>query len=246
MRFIYLDEAGVSAPKHEPYVVVAGVIIDADRQWKDIEQHLHALADLYAPPAHRRKFIFHATELFSGSKKFPREEFSKEARWSILDALIAVPSAFSLPIVFGSIDRITLAKSYPTDTPAKLTNMAQGIAYVVALYQAEYWMKTYADEGEVAAVVMENNRQAKETIASAHDFIQARYSDFLQRYGLEKVGVQHIIETPHFSEKHMHSPLQIADACAFAIKRHRMKTPECARFHDPLIPRLVMRYKSEM
>jgi len=44
VRMIYFDAAGLSNPKHEPYIVVAGVIIHGDRQWKPIGDYLAALA----------------------------------------------------------------------------------------------------------------------------------------------------------------------------------------------------------
>ena len=60
MRFIYLDEAGISNPANEPYLVVAGVIIDADHQWMAVEPHLHVLAETCAPQPRRPNFVFHA------------------------------------------------------------------------------------------------------------------------------------------------------------------------------------------
>jgi hypothetical protein len=38
MRFIYLDEAGISNPAQEPYVVVAGAIVHADTQCHQVIQ----------------------------------------------------------------------------------------------------------------------------------------------------------------------------------------------------------------
>jgi hypothetical protein len=37
MRFIHLDEAGTS--RHEPYVVVAGVVSHADKQWNALNTY---------------------------------------------------------------------------------------------------------------------------------------------------------------------------------------------------------------
>lgn len=68
VRFVHLDEAGIANPDHEPYVVVAGPVINADRDWKRIEEHLSGLADEFAPPGTREEFFFHATDLFSGGK----------------------------------------------------------------------------------------------------------------------------------------------------------------------------------
>jgi hypothetical protein len=102
---VYLDEAGISKPDLEPFVVVAGVMIHADKQWHAVEAHLSSLTDRYVPPAKREGFSFHATELFSGGKTFTREEWPKEERWTILDQLVAIPGKFELPVVAGWVAR---------------------------------------------------------------------------------------------------------------------------------------------
>jgi hypothetical protein len=160
----------------------------------------------------------------------------------ILDTLIAIPTAFRLPVIFGSVDRFKLAATSPGDNPSKRTYVALGMAYVLAMHQAEYWMRTFA-KGEVAAVVVENNHQAREMIESAHDFVQGR---FLRDHHLEPLAAQSIIETPHFNEKRVTSPLQIADACAFAIKRHRMGKPDSNRFYDPLTSQFIEDFRTDL
>ena len=32
MRLVFLDEAGISNPEHEPYMIIAAVIVDADKK----------------------------------------------------------------------------------------------------------------------------------------------------------------------------------------------------------------------
>ena len=88
MRMIFLDAAGLAPPPQEPLVVVAGVIMHPDRQWKALRDYLLAMADQYVPVEHRANFAFHATELFSGGKVFPREKYQKEWRWGVLDELL--------------------------------------------------------------------------------------------------------------------------------------------------------------
>jgi hypothetical protein len=110
MRMVYLDEAGISNPAHEPHVVVAGVIIHADRQWKAVELHLNDMADRYVPGDRRAGFVFHAKDLFHGSGAFPRNQWSREKRWEILDELIAIPEQLDLAVVPGYVERAALAK----------------------------------------------------------------------------------------------------------------------------------------
>ena len=49
MRLVYLDEAGVSNQEQEPFLIVAGVIIDADQDWRSLDCHLKSLARKYLP-----------------------------------------------------------------------------------------------------------------------------------------------------------------------------------------------------
>jgi hypothetical protein len=113
VRMIYLDDAGLSNPDHEPYVVVAGPLVDADTQWLELERHLEHLADLHAPPERRHEFYFHATELFSGGGFFPRDRYPREERWEILDKLVAIPKKFKLPITYGVFERAKLKARFP-------------------------------------------------------------------------------------------------------------------------------------
>jgi hypothetical protein len=39
VRFSYMDEAGLSKPEEEPYLVVAGVIVNADSDLNGVERH---------------------------------------------------------------------------------------------------------------------------------------------------------------------------------------------------------------
>lgn len=99
MRFIYVDEAEISA--HEPYAVVVGVAVHADQQWKLLERCLRDLIPDEIPQSQRAKFYFHATELFSGGRTFDRASWPKEKRWALLESIVSIPRKFNVPISFG-------------------------------------------------------------------------------------------------------------------------------------------------
>lgn len=102
VRFVYVDESGISV--NETTLVVADVIIDADSQWSRVAQHLDQLVNEFVPYGQRNDFIFHATELFHGSGQvFNRNQYRIERSHEALTAILAIPSAFRLPIVFGFI-----------------------------------------------------------------------------------------------------------------------------------------------
>src|SRR5215470_15141222 len=98
VRFVYLDEAGTGDPQVEPYVIVAGVMVDADKQWKRVENHLIDLADAFAEPEDRLGFCFHANELYTGGKREFKEKYPLQKRHDALASICEIPDKFSLPV----------------------------------------------------------------------------------------------------------------------------------------------------
>jgi hypothetical protein len=60
MRLILLDEAGRASRVHEPFLVVAGVIIDPDKMWKRLDTYFRDMAKDLFPDRDPDKFVFHA------------------------------------------------------------------------------------------------------------------------------------------------------------------------------------------
>jgi hypothetical protein len=122
VRLVYVDEAGITNRRHEPFLIVAGVIVDADMKLVAIERHLTRLVDRHIPEQHRDGFVFHAMELFNGGGKVfvrpepgdPNPEWPLERRLAIADDLAAIPRKFDLPLAFGIVER---AKWPQTFTP---------------------------------------------------------------------------------------------------------------------------------
>src|ERR1041385_7904518 len=57
VRLIYLDESGLG---EERFLVVAGVIVEADSQYMAVARHLRALIAEVVPPEKRHGFAFEA------------------------------------------------------------------------------------------------------------------------------------------------------------------------------------------
>lgn len=98
VRFIYLDEAGISA--HEPVTVVAGIIVHADTEWRLAEQGMNEVLEA-VPERYRDGFIFHATSIWSDPKL--REGWSKDDRLGLLHAMMALPRKLNIPITLGMV-----------------------------------------------------------------------------------------------------------------------------------------------
>ena len=242
----YLDEAGISNPGQEPFTVVAGVVFNADQQWLAIDQKLSVMGDRYAPRDQRHDFVFHAAELFHGTKRFHRNNWTKEKRWAILDQLVAIPRDLELAIVSGFVKREEVASRYPDADTATITKNAQLCAFAICSYTIELWMRTRSTN-EVGMVIMENNDQARRAIREFHHFGRdPRNADLLRSHKFGDLVLSKVVDTVHFAEKAHSSPLQLADICAFTIKRHLVQTPESDRFYLPLRPRMVILPKEEL
>lgn len=235
MRMAYLDEAGISNPRHEPFIVVAGIIVDADNQWKKVENNLNSIIEEFIPKDEQEACIFHATELFSGGRQFSREKWPKEKRWEILSEILSIPEKLNLPIIYGNIER---SKFSPIDSIGISNTVEQAHAFACfnCVRSLQQWMKEFTPENEVALLIAENNHLARRFIQDVIAII--REPKTIQRNpGLYSIDC--IIETVHFTEKTHSSLLQIADACAFIIKRELMKAPDSERFFKLIKKQLI-------
>jgi hypothetical protein len=237
VRIVYLDEAGISNPRHEPFVTVAGVIVNGDRQWLSVEQHLRELTTRYIPDDKPDGFFFHATELFSGGKTFTRDKWPRDQRWAILRELCEIPSLFKLPVVVAHIERSEFAKSNAELSRSELTVHAHLIASVVCTITVERYMRQHADKDEVALLIHENNDRAAAWMRGLHNTLRTQHATrSFSAYNdiSEFLPLSRIIDTIHFAAKTDTSILQIADACAFVCKRKLMGKRESDYFFEPL------------
>lgn len=216
MRFVYLDEAGIS--DREPVTVVAGVVIDGDRQFRLLESYLHGLVEAYVPEDRRAGFAFHAKELANGGKTFVRGVYDEGSRLQALRKLAGIPRRFLLPIVIGWY-RKTAIPGKEKLTPEKRANMSQALAYMQCAIAADAFMKQYAKIDEVAICVAENNDSARLAVRHAHNFLNAtRPPELAFLNGGERLS--RIVDTVHFAAKSEAVLLQIADVVAYVVARY--------------------------
>ncbi len=242
VRMVYLDEAGISNPEHEPFIVVAGVIIHADCQWKAIEAHIRSLVADFIPQSDQDGFVFHATELFSGGKYFDRDVWPRCIRWQILDELVAIPRKFDLPISCGVQNRSVLAAQLTELSLAHQTALGHLVAFSHFVVWVERWMKAKSP-AEVALLIAEDHPEVRQLIKDAQEV--AKDPKKVAVYGLrndfEDLPLTKIVDTVHFASKAHSIMLQLADACAFAIKRKAMKKSDSKRFFEPLASQIIWR-----
>ena len=244
-RFVYLDESGISNPRHEPVVVVAGVIVDADKQLTALERAIEKLADRMIPASHREGFFFHAKDLFGGKGPIFSHRanlFTFEQRLSIADELAAIPRRLRLPVVFGAVNREAWPISFDGSnmTTKERLDGAHLSAFMVCSIDVEQWMRTNAPT-EATILIVENNDEMKKRMKETLNQYrkppeQLNLSDDEKKY----FPFKKIKASPHFEMKQDSAALQIADFCAYVLKRRAMSDPHINRFFSVLQPLLTV------
>lgn len=234
MRLAYVDDAGVS--KHEPHCVVAGIVVDPDRHAGEIEDALFELARKVRPD--KPNIVFHATDIWHGKGEFPQASWSFQRRMSVLRALASIPKSFSLPIIMGRCERSVL----PDFWGAGKDNLEIGESapHLAALFlccaSLEFWMRENA-EFEAAMVVHEDIPRSKKWIKFVHGL--ARDPILGHRFGGGLCPFAKVKDTIHFANKYESRLLQIADTCAFCIRRHISGKHDIGEVFDLLRPQIA-------
>jgi hypothetical protein len=226
VRITCLDEAGVSNPEQEPYLVVAGVMIEPDRRYGPLDMRLRSLAEEYLPAdlleqtrAAGHPFVFQAKHVWHGEGAFPRDD---EINWylgrrmKVFNELSKIPEKFSLNIVWAALDRQAFLAANK-DRPAKdLEGMLHAGAYFHVMRKVDSWMIENAPR-EYTLIFAEDRPEVRSYIEMVHAMSTDRSLD--ENAHPNAFGSTHIAEPVAFVKKHRSAVLQVADHCAFIIKR---------------------------
>ncbi|MES0061903.1 DUF3800 domain-containing protein [Mesorhizobium sp. M0041] len=225
LRFVYVDEAGTS--RNDPVAVVAGIIVNADKQWRLLEEHLQGVRNEFLPVEDRNGFVFHAKDLWHGSGYFRRDKWPQEVRINIIKEILKAIAAISAPICIGYVFKERELKFNRQEHEDLSYHI---MAYTNALMGMEAYMRDCAESDEVAAVYAEDHARAKQYIRRTHGILQGKEGDAIKgpngsvtnprsMMNSEYYPIRRIVETVHFAEKKDCALLQYADAIAFAAAR---------------------------
>jgi hypothetical protein len=226
MRLVYLDEGGTDFKA--PVLTVAGVLVHGDSQWPEVDRRIRALIDKYIPEPDRLGFIFHATDIFHGSRYFDRQKpewDSPAKRIPILNDLAKIIDDLQLPVVAGNYkkEKFGVGILKESDGPKLKGNLIHNSAVADCLIHSDRWLEKYAPS-ELATVIHEDGTPAKQLIKRvvrvlrSNNLLEAQelLPEDLTTLGLP---LKRIIDTVHFAEKADARPLQLADLCAFIFAR---------------------------
>jgi hypothetical protein len=240
-----MDEAGTS--KHDPYAVVAGIVVHGDDQIIPLEEHLEYLVQKHIPAEDREGFVFHMTNVWSGTKYYKnRDIWPIERRVEIMDDLVEVPERFELPIAFGFVDKADHVKRHPgiADDTKKVGIFTHAVAFSTCTLVVEKLMREVWPD-EIAQLVAEDNDHAQATVRSVHASYRNPRDPMYSEIDHELLPHQRIRGSVQFAGKSESRPLQVADMCAFFIRGHLNGRSNAERFYDRLKRRMIVLPKGE-
>lgn len=224
VRYIFVDEAGISAK--EPVSVVVGLTVDADRQLLFAET---AVRDVLGgvPPEFRGGFVFHASDIW-GTRY--RSNWALADRLAVLRAMMMLPRRLGIPISVGMVRR------GGSLGPAEMSvaEFDHVIAFHACITRADKYIRDHGAPNEVATVVAEDNPRMRRFLRNItkSEGLRAGFTlppgmlkptlaeqeaGFISQESENRISrIRHAI---HFVEKGDDPMLQLADACAFGLRR---------------------------
>jgi hypothetical protein len=166
VRVLYLDESGIGKIAREPYLIVSGVLVDGDRQWVPVKEHLRSLLEGAVPSGEPTPSCLHAVDIYHGSGEFPRDRWPQTLRFELLDNIAKIPVRFRLPIVWGLADRAKHATDRPGDTALQHRIDCYAQAAMICFLQVEWYMRNHARSRECASITIEQNTEEPYALAS--------------------------------------------------------------------------------
>jgi hypothetical protein len=244
MRLVYVDEAGIGGSRQEPNVVVAGVMVDPDKSLRPLELGLSAIVRRHVPEEFQEGFVLHAKDLFNGSGRGFFDRRSErwpmlETRWAIADELAALPARYDLNICIGTTRPDGLTDDLLV-VPKNPIASAHVYSFGMMTLGVEEWMRKNAPL-EFCMSIVEDNDAARSMSRAVHRSLQDE-GFALQVSAQDALGIslpiRAIREDPLFQAKRPGSVLQLADFCAYIVKRILMGDAKCGRFFEPFKDRI--------
>ena len=128
-RFAYLDEAGISSTRHEPWLVVAGLLVHGDHQLDKLYSDIEGLIERHIPYEYRAGLVLHACDVYGGyGRTFDKRKnpyWIAERRRPILADLARIVSESKFLLTWMGVERASFPEDLDLPEGAPLRAMVQ-------------------------------------------------------------------------------------------------------------------------
>ena len=238
MHLAYLDDSG-TRDKNSRFQLMTAVVIEG-WEFAGIEQAFGTGIDLLVAEERLERFEeFHAYELYGGYGVF--EGVEQDKRFSVIRGILRIAKEHTIPVIYGAVDLVKLAdKNYgsadPLDTCFRIC--AKGIDEWAA---KQFQMPAANDPDPLSTVVNGphplvvlvaddfQQKSIKETLRKSFQYLRKplRPPDFY-----DNRRTQHLHDALYFGNSKDSGGLQLADLCAYIIRKHLEGDESVAGFYD--------------
>lgn len=229
LRFIYTDEAGTSAK--EPVVVMVGLVVNADLQLRPAERLVQEVC-AEVPEQFRNGFISHATSVWNDKKYRP--EWSREKRFEFLCHMMSIPRIIKMGVAWAAADKREEGSFPPLQGYTRDQTLHTG-TFGFCIANADRFIRHFFP-GEVAALIAEDLPEMRTALRQRIQLLRSNRHiirpDQLNSYAYGKAAttmpsakffeytISQVVNEVLFVGKNGASLLQVADACAFGMRRY--------------------------
>lgn len=237
-----MDEAGSSADmERQPIITVAAIIVHGDLQTLPIEKDAGEIVTELVPERLRRQFEFHGKDLFPIHGRY--RNWNLAQRHEVFKRFLGLIPKHNLPVIHASLHQENFLRLYEQSKPVVVAPPAEeqaigprehlphGAAFLICASDIEVWFRTtaqfergicIADDTKTKPFLKRNLKGLRIGIASAP--------------GPLVLQMDHLIDTMYFGDSRESIFLQLADACAFVIKRMALKRDDTRDFYEIIHP----------
>jgi hypothetical protein len=240
VRHVYMDEGGRSKSTEEPFAVEAAVIVDLDRHRAPAEEIFGQLAAKYLPND-KQHAPFHAKDIWHGTKDFHRDRLTLTKRLDLLKALAEIPDRLDIPVIWGGwfkgpMTPIGDVSEDDQQFMEKVTPAA--VAFSVCCWGSELWLRSHAREN--ALIIHEDTEEFKKLLRNVLPLFQSPL--LCKAVGMPEhlFPFRYVADELLFASKSGSRMLQIADVCAFFIKRRLAEKRDSDPFFDLISPKIFL------
>lgn len=221
--------------------MVAAAIINPDRHWHAIVNYYDDLALNWLGPEEfdvdlHGHFVFHALDVWHGSGIFHRQRFSLQERMKIFRQMAQAPDLLAIPISFGIVEKDSLPANLKQGNHTRQKQTQHGLAFGIAMQGVDLWMEKNC-RGEVCMVTAEDTDTVKKALQVVHFSSQNRGLGY-EHENVRMFRSRSLVDSINFADKRFSPIMQMADHCAFIIRRSLTDCPYISEYLDMITPAL--------
>ena len=211
MKFCYFDESGMG---DEPYLVVAGIIVDATR--------MHVTKDVWAEfltylskEAKRKVDEFHSRDFYRGNGIW--RGMDGDARGSIIEAILAWVEKRKHKCVFSGINKTVYTKFLKRDVRLAQFKSKWCAAALHCTLQVQKQHQR-EDKPKGHSVLIFDREVSEETDLSALIHKPPQWIDTFYQRAAKQAPLDQIVDVPFFADSKHILLAQVADLFAYILR----------------------------